>query len=415
MNESQTHRTEAAPTRITIIGGGVAGVSAALALARRRLPNTHIRLINPSPYFEYHGALYRLVAGSSPLEVCIPLRNIFAGTSVEIVADRITSIDTQACEAAGVSGSTYRYDYAVLAVGAETDYFGIEGLETFAHTARSVSQALALKEHIAERIATACQSTDDAEKLRAGHMVVVGAGATGTELAGELSLYTRDLCQQHGVAPSYVTIELVETAPQVMPKLPDAASRRIERRLRDLQVNILTNRRVVSAENGRVCLRGMEIETDTVIWCAGVRANQLYARIGAFETNAKGAVSVDTHLRARGRTDIFIPGDGAATPHAGWAQTALRDGRFVADAVAASIRGRRLPVYRPRSPYSVVPVGPGWAAAILGRFHLYGRVGWWIRRLADFRVYLAVLPFRKACAAFWSGHAQQRAYQGDRV
>ena len=80
-------------TRILVIGGGFVGVSAALHLAKKSLKNTKITLVSDRPHFEYHGALYRLVTGSNPLEVCIPLREIFAGYDVEVLEDKIVSLE----------------------------------------------------------------------------------------------------------------------------------------------------------------------------------------------------------------------------------------------------------------------------------------------------------------------------------
>ena len=172
-------------TRIVIIGGGFAGIAAALALQKKHLPNIKITLISDKPHFEYHAALYRLVSGSSPLEVCIPLREIFFNKEVEIIEDKINAIDKSAQFAIGVSGSHYRYDYLILALGSETNYFGIPGLKEFSYGMKSITEALRLKQHIVETLLTCkIDFTNKVEQICDANFVVIGAGATGVEMAG---------------------------------------------------------------------------------------------------------------------------------------------------------------------------------------------------------------------------------------
>lgn len=387
---------------VVVVGGGVAGVTAALRV-RSELPEAHVRLISDTPYFEYHGALYRVAAGGAPEQARIPLREIFASTDVDIIEDTVTGIDADTRQLIGASGSTYGYDYVLLALGVQAEYYGIKGLAEHAHQARTVNHAVALHRHLDTVVERVCQDGADEQKLQAGYVVIVGAGATGTELAGELSEYLRGECDRQGTNASYVTVELVEAAPRVMPKLPDAFSVRIEQRLRDLQVNVLTNREVTEVRDGVVCLEGMEIEASTVVWCAGVRANDFYRNTDVFTTNESGAVVVDAALRADGHERIFVAGDAAVTPHAGYAQTAISHGTHVATAIARQVRGKTSPRHRTRAPLDVIPVGRGWAGAFLGRFNLYGRVGWWLRRAIDLKVYLTFLPLSKAIRVFRSG------------
>jgi NADH dehydrogenase FAD-containing subunit len=397
------------PTRIVIVGGGVAGVACARELAERGLRNVHIRLINASPYLEYHGALYRVVAGSSPLEVCIPLRDIFSDTDVEVVYDTVDNVVTDEQHVWGVSGSRYEYDYLVLALGSQTDYFGIEGMQEHAFQARTVSQALNLKRHLSRVISRAAQHDDKEKHLKAAHIAVVGAGATGTELAGELSRYTQRLCANHRLDPSYVTIELIEAAPHVLPKLPRFFSRVVEGRLRECGVNILTNRMVERVDPHKVHISGMEMEASTVIWCAGVKANELYSQF--FETNKKGAVEVNQFMQPHGLSNVFIAGDGAATAHAGYAQTALQDGAYIAETLERIQNHEALYPHTQRAPVDVIPVGNKWAAALLDHLVFYGRTGWWIRRLADLKLYLSLMPVSKAFDCFKSGASQWRRFR----
>lgn len=392
-------------TRIVIVGGGFAGIAAALSLLRKHLPNTKITLISDKPHFEYHAALYRLVAGSSPLEVCIPLREVFLGKKVEVIEDKINAIDREAQIVNSVSGSRYQYDYLVLALGSETNYFNIPGLKEFSYGMKSITEALRLKQHVAETLLTCkIDFTNKVEQICDANFVVIGAGATGVEMAGQLIVYARKMAADYGIDPSLVSVELIEGAGKILPALPKKFTDRIEHHLRGLGVNIFLNRSIEREECEEVYLKDMQMKARTVIWTAGVRANALYEALG-FPIDKRGKVTVDEHLRMKDYTKIFIAGDGAATTYSGWAQTAFYDGRYVAEIIAATINKRSFPTYAAEAPINAIPAGPEWAGVLWGRFYIYGKLGWWIRRYTDLRIFASILPFRKALDVFRSGRS----------
>lgn len=392
-----------AEKQIVIVGGGFAGVSCALALAKANVANTKIRLISEKPHFEYHAALYRLVTGSSPLEVCIPLREIFAGKDIEVIEDRIVSLDKAAQKISGISGAAYEYDELVLALGSETNFFDIPGLKEFSYGMKSVTEALRLKQHIAETLLSCkIDFENKVEQICDANFVVIGAGATGVEMAGQLMSYARRLAADYGVDPSLVSVELIEGAPKILPALPKKFTDRIEHHLRGLGVNIFFNRTILREECEQVFLKDMQMKARTVIWTAGVKASSVYASLG-LSVDKRGKVEVDEHLFAKNEKHIFIAGDGAATKHSGWAQTAMYDGKFISRVIAATLKERPLPLYAASPAINAIPAGPEWAGVMWGPFRFYGKLGWWLRRAADFRVFLAVLPLNKAWKAWRTG------------
>lgn len=387
--------------KIIIVGGGFAGVRTALDLARWQPDNTKIILIADKPHFEYHAALYRIVTGHSPLEVCIPLREIFAHTSVEVLEDTITSVDLKRQTLEGASGSTYTYDYVVLALGSETAYFNIPGLKQASFSLKSISDALVLKRHLHE-VLSSCQRGTAEEKVCAAHVMVVGGGASGVEMAGQLGVYLRKLAAHHGIDEGMVTIDLVEAAPRLVPFLPASVSKKIKQRLQRLGVNIFLNRTVVKQELEEVFLKDIEMKTKTVIWTAGVQPHQLYAQIKGLEYDQRGRVLVDSQLRAQPWKNVFVLGDGASTPYVGTATTALDQGSTVASVLFGMLTNGFVPTYKPRTHWFAIPVGPGWAASGNGTLMLYGWLGWCYRRWFDWRFFKSILPRGKAWTAFAS-------------
>lgn len=421
---------EDAHKKVLIIGGGFGGIACARALARERIASLEVILVSDRPHFEYTPALYRVVSGRSPLGVCIRLSEIFEGTLIRIVTDRITGVDIAERFATGSAGATYAFDYVVLALGSETAYFDIPGLEAFSFGIKSIAQAEKLQRHLQGLFKT-CASTpgDTPEDICRAHIVVVGGGASGVEIAGELAWYAKRLAQEYGVNPALATIDLVEAAPRILPMLPVGVMEKIAKRLRHLGVHIFTNRPMekegvqevrvrgmtphllcavasatADATNTKVHTKGagMKIKTDTVVWTAGVKPHALYKEIKGLSFDASGRVFVDEFLQAAGTEGVYVIGDGAATLYTGMAQTALFEGRFIVLHLARIMRGASAFPYKPKKPYHAIPVGPEWACALLGPVILCGRLGWMLRRLADFRYFCSLLPLRRACALFFS-------------
>jgi len=393
--------------RIVIIGGGFAGVKCALELSRANIDNVQIRLISDKSNFEYHGALYRLVAGKSPMEVCLPLRDILDESRVEIVVDKALAIDTEESVITGASGSTYKYDELVMALGAETNYFGIPGLQEHAWGMKTIGDALRLKRHITGTL-DLCPSKNLQERTNLLRFVVVGAGPTGVELAGELAGYIRSLVRSHALDPQLVSICLVERAERILPKLNEKLAVGITKRLEDLGIDVMTSTSIESLEDNTVILSGESVASSTVVWTAGVKANALVDQLQV-EQDRMGRVVVDEYMRAPGYDNIYIGGDIAATTWSGMAQTAINDGRYIANSIARKVTNPDsvTRIYSQSEPAYAVPAGPSWSGTQIGRINLFGFCGWIVRRWVDWKVFAGFLPFGKAWSAFRSHYHVQ--------
>jgi len=389
--------------KILIVGGGFGGISVALNLKKKKIPNSKIILLSDKPHFEYHAALYRVVTGKSPLEVCIPLREIFNDKGVEIIEDEVIEIDIKNKRVKGKSESFYNFDFLILALGSTTSYFDIPGLKEFSFGFKSINEALKLKRHI-HNLFEETKTKEADEKIKSLNFIIVGGGASGVELAGELAAYLKNLSLKHKIDYSNITIDLIEAAPRILPQMPEDFSLKVAKRLRYLGVNIFINRKVIKEDIDEIYLKDIELKTKTVIWTAGVVTHPLYLKDQLFLLDSKKKVITDELLQAKGMKDIFIIGDAASTPYSGMAQTAVYDGKFVADVIEAKIKNKKMPDYNPKPPSYAIPVGPNWAAVMIKKkIKIYGLIGWLIRRLADLRFFLYILPFKKAILAFQNG------------
>ncbi len=390
--------------KIVIVGAGFAGVRAALDLAKKHIPKTRIQLISNKHHFEYYPTLYKAVTGRSPLEVCIPLSEIFLHkNNLEIIVDEVVDVNTQDKFVTGESGHKYNFDYLVLALGSETVYFNIPNLEKLSFGCKSIEDAMRLKQHVHEMFEQHHENITKEELVANLHFLIVGGGASGVELAGELSVYLNNLSKLHGLDSSLITIDIMEAAPRLLPTLPEQVSRRATARLRNLGVNIFVNRALINEDLEGVFTKDMSLKTKTVIWTAGIKTNKFYAKIPGIVLSKKSRVEVNEYLEAKNLKDVFVIGDAAETLYAGLAQTANYDGSYVARVIEKKIAGLALKPYVPKSVSYVVPVGPHWATAVIGKIRFYGFFAAIIREFIDLSFFMTILPWGKAFSAFRSG------------
>lgn len=401
--------------KIVIVGGGVAGVRLALDLDRYT-NHAQIILIDNKFQFEYHSALYRIITGGSVMEVCIPYEDIFKKSNVRVMEETIDHVVPEEKLIWGTSGSKYHYDSLVLAIGSESNYFGIDGLEKYAFEFKTTNDALRLRKHL-ESIFKNLKDASHEEKAKSANIVVVGAGATGVELCGQLSAYGKRLAKKNGLDPSFVVVDLIEAQGRVLPLFRKEASKAVEKRLRSLGVNIYLNRIVEESELESICMKTMEIDTKTVIWTAGVKPHHLYSTIRGVESDKRGCVMVNEDFQVKDLPGVYVIGDGAESKYGGMAQTAQRQGAYLAKVLAENtLMGttKDLPLYEAKKPVFVVPVGEKWAVAQWGSVLLFGYDAWLLRRVADFRYFLSILPFKKAFRAFRQGNIPCRDYEQER-
>ena len=337
--------------------------------------------------------------GESPLEVCIRLDDVFKNTNVEIVIDEVINISSVDNTVVGKSGSLYKYTDLILALGSETTYFNIEGLAERAFGFKSISEALKLKRHLHEMFEVYLSSKKE-DLITQLHIVVVGGGPSGIELASELVGYMKSLSKKHAIDNTFVTIDIVEAAPRLAPMLPPVVTEHIYNRLHSLGVNIFLNRTVMKEDVDEITMKDMSLKSNTLIWTAGSRANHLYGQIASLKVNKTGKVLVGEYLNADGVENIYIIGDGAATTYSGMAQTAIYDGKYIAKLLFSKYNNKTLSKYVPKKVAYAVPVGPYWAAVSVGPFKLYGFFAWFLRQFIDLEFFLSILPLSKAIRAY---------------
>lgn len=391
--------TQTQKQRVIIIGGGFGGIRTALSLEKTK--NCEITLISELDSFEYYTGLHKLVGVSNHGIARIPLATIFKNTSVKIIQTRVTAIDSKQKTVTCRDGNQLSADYLVLAIGSQTEYFGISGLPEMSFGFKSYAEAMRLRNHV-ESMFTKHATTEKAESVIGLHMVIVGGGPNGVDLAGEMAVLAKKLTKDHGIIESLVTIDLIEASSRVLSMMPESVSHRVEKRLESLGVNVLCNRDLKKQSSWTLTLADMTLGAKTVVWTAGVTTNEFVKQIPGAILGKKSRIAVDEFMQMQGFQNLFCIGDVADTPYSGLAQTALYDANYAAYVIDAKIKGNEFHSYTPRPNAFNIGVGPRWSVMKIGSFTMTGIIPYVLRTVIDIKFFLSILPFREVWRLYFS-------------
>jgi NADH:quinone reductase (non-electrogenic) len=342
------------PQRVVVVGGGFGGLQVVRGLRRA---DVEITLVDRQNFHLFQPLAYQVATGSlSSVEVAVPLRQILRRQhNAEVLLGEVDGfdLDTHRVSIADLPNGGAReleYDTLVVAGGARYSYFGHDDWAPYAPELKSLTGALDLRDRILSAFEAAEVETDPETRAAWLTFVVVGAGPTGAEMAGQIAELGHDVL--HGEFRTMDTratkVLLVEASPHVLGAYVESLSRSAERQLRSLGVTPLLDTTVVGidAESVEVETKDgrMRIPAKTKVWAAGVAASPLAGMLGG-ETDRAGRVTVEPDLTLAGRPDVFAIGDMVAvrgqTLH-GVAPVAMQEGRHV----ARSIRdGKRTPFH----------------------------------------------------------------------
>lgn len=375
-----------------IVGGGFAGVKAALEISKRNIGK--VTLISDEDHFLHHATLYATATGRNMAESVVPLNEIFAGNKkVTVVKDRIKSLDPDRKIVVG-NKKSYEYDNLILALGSVTTFFGVSGVAKHAYGIKTLDEVKEFNTHIKSEIIK--------NRRLDKNYVIIGAGPTGIELAGALHEYLEHLCTVHQVNRPDIKITIVEAAPRILPRLSKSASRVVGKRLKDLGIKVLVNHKVEALNKDYITIQGKKVPTETAIWTSGVANNPLFAEhADLFQLAPNGRVEVNQYLEAN--RNIYVLGDNNTVKFSGMAWPALDQATFVAKHLARRKAKQPTPAFRPTQPPSGIPVGSNWAYVEWRGVYAAGLTGHLIRRKMELHGYKQLLPNHVAVAA-WRAH-----------
>ncbi|MBB3110801.1 NADH dehydrogenase [Paenibacillus phyllosphaerae] len=337
--------------QILILGGGYGGLLTALT-ARQYLSaeEATITLVNRFETHQIITELHRLAAGSiAEKAVSLPLAKLLKDKNVNLVIDTVTQIKPDQKSVELASGVVYSYDALVIALGSETAFFGIPGLEENSFVLKSVNDANKIRAHVEARLDAYKASGNKAD----ARIVVGGGGLTGIELVGEFADKLPALCRQKGIDFNDIELYCVEAGPSILAGFPQVLVDRAYASLEKRGVKFLTGLAITEMTKTTVSLKdGQTIETNTLVWTGGVGGNAVVANCG-IEVN-RGRASVTETLHSVSHPDVFLAGDSAvvipsegARPYPPTAQLAWQMGEVVGHNLAVKFKGGVEDVFTP--------------------------------------------------------------------
>jgi NADH dehydrogenase len=375
--------------RVVIVGGGFGGLQAAQGLRRA---GVDVTLVDRRNFHLFQPLTYQVATGAlSPGEIAYPLRAIFKrDRNVRVVLAEVADFDLDAhtlrLRPAGEvpAPETLEYDTLVVAGGSRYSYFGHDDWSEYAAEVKSLESALVVRSRLLSAFEAAEAEMDHETRDAWLTFVVVGAGPTGVEMAGQIAELARDTLPHEfrSMDPRTARILLVEAADRVLTTFPPSLSAKAARSLARLGVTVLTGRTVTGVDADGVTIGEERVAARTIVWAAGVTASSLARRLGELtqaELDRAGRVTVGPELTLPGHPEVFALGDMVrvgAMVLPGVAPVAMQQGRYVARVVRDRLGGRTTPPFRYHDKGNLATIGRAAAVADLRGLKLSGFLAW---------------------------------------
>ncbi|MBC9874620.1 NAD(P)/FAD-dependent oxidoreductase [Macrococcoides bohemicum] len=377
--------------KVVVLGGGYAGLQTVTKLQKLvSSQDCDITLINKNEYHYESTWLHEASAGTREYQDCLyPIASVLNHSKVDFVVDEVTKINKDEKTVETTNG-TYKFDILVVALGFESETFGIAGMKEHAFQIENINTARRIAAHIEERFAHYANSSEKDEKDLA--ILVGGAGFTGIELLGELVEKVPALCKEYNIDQSKVKLTCVEAAPKMLPMFSEDLVKYVMNYLEKRGVEFKIATPIVAAnENGfvvKVNEQEEQLYANTVIWAAGVRGSKLMEE--SFDGVKRGRIVVREDLRIDGYDDIFVIGDCSAVmsgerPLPTTAQIAMQQGEFTAAAIQKLLNGEKLSAFAYDDKGTVCSLGSHDGVGVVFGKEITGKKAAFMKKLIDTR------------------------------
>ena len=388
-------------TRVIILGGGFAGLSADMYLDKTlaRRGDAEVILINRENFILFTPMLHEVAAGDLyPGDIVNPIRRILR--HVKFVEAEVQAIDLSARRVRSVGGVArlaleFEFDHLLLTLGSETNFFDLPGVSDWAVTMKSMSDAALLRNRVVALLEEANLQSDPAVRRQALTFVTAGGGFAGAETTGAINDFVRETVRYYpDLSEELIRVVIVHPGDFLLPELGEELGNYAERKLRERKVEVIKGVRVASYDGLHVTLTdGKSIPASTLIWTAGVKPSPVIAPLPG--QKERGRLLVNEFLGVPGVPGLWAAGDCAAVPdsktgkfHPPTAQHGLREGLIAAKNIEAAILGR------PPRPFvfttlgQLATIGRRTGVAMVFGMKFSGFVAWGLWRM----VYLMKLP-----------------------
>ena len=349
-----------------IVGAGFAGISAAKKLAKKLPEGWKLVVVNPSSRFTFKPLLPEVATGAFGEEIaCEDVPGLFKSRKFEFVQKRADKIDL-AKQFVLAGKREIHYDYLIISIGSETDFLKVPHAEKHALKLGSVSDSFKIKKALLE-----------ASRRARPRIAVIGAGATGSELAVEISAFMQSLKRK-------CSVMLIDAAKKPMPGVSVRFRKRVLKSFQRKKIRLMLQKRVTAIGGNVIAAGNKKIRADVIVWAAGIKPASV--RVHPRLKMPEGCFPADKYLRLKNYPDVFAIGDcavilnpdGSRVPKL--AQSAVLEGKAAAGNVIASISGSPLKQFSFNSRGFVVPLSKGNAVAEVKGFVFSGFAAWALNR-----------------------------------
>ncbi|MEM9362287.1 MAG: NAD(P)/FAD-dependent oxidoreductase [Bacteroidota bacterium] len=372
--------------RIIIIGGGFGGIALAKKLSGK---DVQVLLLDKHNYHTFQPLLYQVSTGGlEPDSIAYPIRKVLQGyPNFYFRLAEVMQIDTEKRRLETNIGGI-AYDYLVVATGSQTNFFGNRNIESYGMAMKTVPQSLNLRSLILENFEQALLTDDLHERDALMNFVIVGGGPTGVELAGALAEIKKGILPKDypDLDTRRAQINLVQGSDRILPAMSEVASKKAERFLEKLGVNVWKNIRVSDYDGKQVTTdTDTSFEACTLVWAAGVKAVSIKG-LDAEELLSRGSrLKVNNLHQVEGFEEIFAIGDVAQMEseefphgHPMMAQPAMQQGESLGENLARLVDGKPMKPFKYRDKGSMATVGRNKAVVDLKKFKFQGVFAWYV-------------------------------------
>lgn len=372
--------------RVVIVGAGFGGLVFAQKLAKQ---DFQIVLIDKNNYHQFQPLFYQVaMAGLEPSSISFPLRKIFQHTpNVHIRITKVNALDTSKQSITTDLGEI-SYDYLVLGLGTDTNFFGNQNMMDKAIPMKSVSEAIFLRNRVLQNLEDALTTEDPLEREGLMNMVVVGGGPTGVEVSGTLAEMKKIILPKDYPELDFklMKIYLFESSPEVLEVMSDEASAKGKEYLEQLGVIVKTGIRIVDFDGEYAySSKDEKIRTNNVVWAAGVKANaitgfssEIFGRGGRIKVNEFNQVEGFKNIFALGDLALMTADADFPDGHPQMAQPAIQQGKLLAQNFTKIINNQSPKSFKYKDLGSMATIGRNLAVVDLPFWKFQGTFAWYV-------------------------------------
>ncbi len=384
--------------KVVILGGGFAGITVGLTLSKNL--NKHeadITLIDENTYHTFTPSLYEVATSEeSKKNISIPFQSIFSN-KINLIQAKITKIDVKIQKVILAENQTVSWDYLIICLGSEINYFSIPGLKEHSFPLNTLEDAVKIKIALNKIIP---KKKQDAQLVK---IIIGGGGFSGSELAAEIANFRSNITTKDQQVSKLITVTILEANSRLLSGLDPKISDLAQKRLKSFNVNIFTDCFIKEVKSDQLeTADGQTHHFDIFIWTGGIKGNNVIEKSN-LSTEKSARIPINSFLQMQGFNQIYAAGDctlfidpTTQKPIPQTGQIAKDQGKIVAKNIAADILGDKPVEFKMKNYSYIIPLKGRYVIADLHFFKLTGFLGWVLQQLVFLRYLLMILPLSKA-------------------